>query len=113
MESGLLGWSKVYVDVLRGELGRRAPGTWAKGATVVLEWAGGHQEGQPRTQCLARTLSSPLGGGTAGQLLPPSGGSLGDQTWGSFQKEAFCVYNWQLFESWKVAHWKELYVHEK
>ena len=40
MESGLLGWSKVYV--LRGELRRRAPGTWAKGATVVLEWAGGH-----------------------------------------------------------------------
>ena len=37
IESGLLGWSKVYVDVLR-----RAPGTWAKGATVVLEWAGGH-----------------------------------------------------------------------
>ena len=38
MESGLLGWSKVYVDVLRGELGRRAPGTWAKGATGVGWW---------------------------------------------------------------------------
>ena len=41
MESGLVAWSKVYVDVLRGELGRRAP--LAPGPRVpLLEWAGGH-----------------------------------------------------------------------